>query len=160
MKRLAQLKSLVRLSVTGVRSMLRLVIATVLVFCFISNTQYFYGRRTGLPLHWGPNEISVWEDRSRGIRDALLARNYRSGPIAYMPSGVLHGHPRTKDDDVAWNMLRYVMIPLDVRQDTLDAPYVIEDYSAENAPYALPEGFVGVLDVPGGLTLLQRRPSP
>lgn len=92
----------------------------------------------------------IWEQRLSGIREALRSAGYARGNIGYMPAGVLQGKPRTEREGVDWVQVRYAMIPLNVLQDTLDAPYVVAESSGSL------EGFTTVYDPHNGWVLLQR----
>ena len=74
-----------------------------------------------------------------------------SGNIGYMPAGVLQGKRRTEREDVDWVQVRYAMIPLNVLQDSLDAPYVIAESS-----HAV-DGFETIYDGGNGWILLQKK---
>ena len=102
--------------------------------------------------------VVVWENRLIGVRDALLKVHYLGGDVGYITAGVLQGSPRTTGENTNWVQARYVMIPWNLLQDTLAAPYVIADFSGSEAPPELPAGFVMLYDSRDGLVLLQRTP--
>jgi hypothetical protein len=104
----------------------------------------------------GKDDVSLWEARLTGIEAALIRAHYRSGDIGYMPAGVLKGHPRTPTEDINWAIARYVLIPLNVKQDSLDSPFVIADFSGET-DRQIPEGFTSVYEEPDGLVLMKKQ---
>ena len=142
-----------------VRSRLRLVIAIVLVASAFGNIWRFHENLAALPPRGSDGRV-VWENRLRGIREALIAAHYVGGDIGFMPAGILKGRPRTPQEDVNWVLARYAMIPLNLRQDTLDAPFVIEDFSGSQGAAEIPPGFAALYNAQDGLILLQRKPSP
>jgi hypothetical protein len=93
----------------------------------------------------------MWEHRLAGIRGMLTKVKYTSGNIGYMPAGVLQGNRRTEREDVDWVQVRYAMIPLNVLQDSLDAPYVIAESSRAV------DGFETIYDGGNGWILLQKK---
>jgi hypothetical protein len=102
------------------------------------------------------DDVVVLEDRLRFVRDALMKAGYWRGDVGYMPAGVLQGHARTQLDDQQWVLVRYVMIPWNVRQDTLDAPYVLLDGTRSSTPVETPEGFTRIYDSANGLVVLKK----
>jgi hypothetical protein len=72
-----------------------------------------------------------------------------------MPAGVLQGRPNTVRDDDQWILTRYVMIPWNVRRDTLDAPYVLVDGTRTSTPVETPAGFAGIYASANGLAVLK-----
>ena len=102
------------------------------------------------------DDVVVLEDRLRFVRDALMKAGYWRGDVGYMPAGVLQGHPRTQRDDQQWVFVRYVMIPWNIRQDTLDAPYVLVDATRSTTPVETPEGFARIYDSANGLVVLKK----
>jgi hypothetical protein len=124
--------------------------ALALVLCGIVNV----GRFAQKALTYPPAETDdrvIWERRLTGIRNALIRVQYTSGNIGYMPAGVLQGKRRTEREDVDWVQVRYAMIPLNVLQDSLDAPYVIAESSNDV------EGFETIYDGRNGLLLLRKK---
>jgi hypothetical protein len=131
-------------------AILRWVAAAVLVACAFVNLAQFIEDIFTIPPRQADDRI-VWEQRLTGIRNALRKANYNSGNIGYMPAGVLQGKERTSREDVDWVQVRYAMIPLNVLQDSLEAPYVIaESSTAVN-------GFETVYDGQNGLILLKKK---
>ena len=129
---------------------LRHLAGLALVLCAIVNIGWFAQR---VVLTYPPRETDdriKWEKRLIGIRNALIRARYTSGNIGYMPSGVLQGKQRTEREDVDWVQVRYAMIPLNVLQDSLNAPYVIAESS-----YPVP-GFETLYEG-DGLMLLQKK---
>ena len=102
------------------------------------------------------DDVVVLEHRMIGIRNTLLGVKYLRGDLGYMPAGVLNGNPRTERESSRWVQARYVMIPWNLLQDSLAAPYVIVDSSLNGAEPRLPEGFVKLYDSGDGLVLLQQ----
>ena len=129
---------------------LRYLAAALVVVCAFVNVGQFIKDVFTFPPRQSDDRI-VWEQRLTGIRNALLKANYTSGNIGYMPAGVLQGNQRTSKEDVDWVQVRYAMIPLNVLQDSLDAPYVIAESSHEV------DGFETVYDGQNGLILLQKK---
>jgi hypothetical protein len=101
------------------------------------------------------DDVAILEDRLRFVRDALMKAGYWRGDVGYMPAGVLQGHPRTVRDDQQWLIVRYVMIPWNIRQDTLGAPYVLLDGTGSSTPVETPEGFTRIYDSANGLVVLK-----
>ena len=132
------------------RSKLRYLAGAVVVVCACVNIAHFTQYVFNLPPRPSDDRI-IWEQRLDGIRDALRKAEYSSGAIGYMPAGVLQGKSRTEREDVDWVQVRYALIPLNVLQDTLDAPYVIAQSSREV------EGFTTVFDAHNGWLLLQKK---
>jgi hypothetical protein len=102
------------------------------------------------------DDAVVLEDRLRFVRDALMKAGYRRGDIGYMPAGVLSGRPRTLEDDKQWAIVRYVMIPWNVRQDSLDAPYILIDGTRTGGIIGPPVGFTQIYDSMSGLVLVRK----
>jgi hypothetical protein len=113
-----------------------------------------------LTLRWvKPREADdtvVLEDHFRYIRDALMKAGYWRGDIGYMPAGVLRGHARTLEDDRQWVLIRYVMIPWNVRQDSLDAPYVLIDGRRTDGITEAPVGFAKIYGSMDGMVLVRK----
>jgi len=104
----------------------------------------------------GKDDVSSWEARLTEIEAALIRAHYRSGDIGYMPAGVLKGRPRTPSEDINWAIARYVLIPLNLKQDSLDPPFVIADFSGET-DRQIPQGFTSVYEEPDGLVLMKKK---
>ena len=100
-------------------------------------------------------DVVILEDRLRFVRDALMKAGYWRGDVGYMPAGVLQGHSRTLRDDQQWVLVRYVMIPWNIRQDTLGAPYVLVDGTRSSSPVETPDGFNKIYDSSNGLVVLK-----
>src|SRR5262249_50604036 len=111
-------------------------------------------------LHWikprEADDVVILEDRLRFVRNALMKAGYWRGDVGYMPDGILHGYPRTISDDQQWVFVRYVMIPWNILQDTLSAPYVLLDGTRSTAPVETPEGFIKIYDSANGLVVLKK----
>ena len=131
------------------RLKLRYLAGVVVIICAILNIAQFTRHIFNLPPRQSDDRI-IWEQRLDGIRNALRKAGYTSGDIGYMPAGVLMGKARTEREDVDWVQVRYAMIPLNVLQDNLDAPYVIAE-----STHSL-EGFTTLHDGGNGWILLQR----
>jgi hypothetical protein len=128
----------------------RYLAGLALVLCAIVNVGWFAQH---VLLTYPPRETDDrirWEKRLTGIRNALIRVSYNGGDIGYMPAGVLQGKQRTEREDVDWVQVRYAMIPLNVLQDSLNAPYVIAESS-----YPV-EGFETIYEG-NGLMLLQKK---
>ena len=134
----------------SIRSNLRYLAGILLVVCSCINIAHFVQYVSNLPPRQSDDRI-IWEQRLTGIRDALRKAGYTTGNIGYMPAGVLQGRPRTGREDVDWVQVRYAMIPLNVLQDTLDAPYVVAESSGGL------DGFTTLYDAHNGWVLLQRK---
>jgi hypothetical protein len=129
---------------------LRYLAALAVVVCAFLNV----GRFIEIAFTFPPRETDdriIWEQRLMGIRGALIRARYTSGNIGYMPAGVLQGKKRTEREDVDWVQVRYAMIPLNVLQDSLDAPYVIAESSHGV------DGFETVFDGGNGWLLLEKK---
>lgn len=100
--------------------------------------------------------VVVWEDRLRYFRNELMKAGYFRGDVGYMPGGVLQGGTRTLAEDIDWVQARYVMIPWNLLQDNMNAPYVIVDFSRRGGPFEIPPAFIKVYDSKDGLTLLRK----
>jgi hypothetical protein len=131
------------------RARLRYVLGVALVLCACVNIGQFAHDVFNLPPRQSDDRI-IWERRLDGIRDALRKEGYTSGPIGYMPAGVLQGKPRTEREDVDWVQVRYALIPLNVLQDTLEAPYVIAETSGGV------DGFATIYNPNNGWVLLKK----
>ena len=129
---------------------LRYLAAFVLVVCGAVNVGRFIEHVYTFPPRQTDDRI-IWEQRLIGIRNALTKAKYNSGNIGYMPAGVLQGRQRTDREDVDWVQVRYAMIPLNVLQDSLDAPYVISESSRGV------DGFETIYDAGNGWILLQKK---
>jgi hypothetical protein len=132
------------------RPKFRYIAGVALVLCACVNIGQFTRHVLSLPPRQSDDRI-IWEQRLDGIRDALRKANYNSGSIGYMPAGVLQGKPRTEREDVDWVQVRYALIPLNVLQDSLNAPYVIAESSSAV------DGFIKVYDARNGWVLLQKK---
>jgi hypothetical protein len=131
------------------RSKLRHLTGFVVVVCACVNIGQFAHYVFDLPPRHLDDRI-IWEQRLDGIRDVLRKAGYNTGPIGYMPAGVLQGKPRTEREDVDWVQVRYAMIPLNVLQDTLEAPYVIAETSEDV------QGFATIYNSDNGWVLLKK----
>ena len=129
---------------------LRYLAAAFLVVCAFVNVGQFIEDVFTFPPRESDDRI-IWEQRLTGIRNALRKVDYNSGNIGYMPAGVLQGNRRTDREDVDWVQVRYAMIPLNVLQDSLDAPYVIAESSRDV------DGFETAYDGHNGWILLQKK---
>jgi hypothetical protein len=106
------------------------------------------------------DDAAIAEDRLRFIRDALMKAGYWRGNIGYMPEGVLSGHARTNADDTQWAVVRYVLIPWNVVQDSLEPPFVLVDARRTGRETETPQGFTKVYDSRDGLTLFRKLRTP
>ena len=132
------------------RSNLRYIAGIIVVVCATLNIGQFARYVFNLPPRQSDDRI-IWEQRLDGIRNALRKAGYNSGDIGYVPAGVLQGTARTEREDVDWVQVRYAMIPLNVLQDSLEAPYVIAESTHEV------EGFTTFYDGSNGWILLQKK---
>jgi hypothetical protein len=140
----------------GVRRVLRFVAACLLAGTIILNLTGFSESVNQLP-NRDLDEIFLWENYLTPIRIALLTAQYRDGIVGYMPGNVLRGHPHTDRESIDWALVRFVMIPWRVVQDTIDAPFVIVDFRGQDPD--IPAGFRTLYQSPEGLFLLKRSPS-
>ena len=138
------------------RSLLSLVVAIVIVAVACANIWRFTENVAKLPPREADGRV-IWENRLGEIQRKLLAARYTSGDIGFMPGSVLRGQQRSVQDDVNWVLARYVLIPLNVKQDSMDAPYVIADFSGSAGPPQIPDGFIQAYDAHDGLLLLRRQ---
>ena len=134
------------------RSALCRLATVVLVAVACVNIWHFNQYVSNLPPRASDDRI-IWERRLSGIRVALWKAGYHSGNVGYMPAGVLKGNPRTSRENVDWVQVRYAMIPLNVLQDTLEAPFVVAEFPGDL------DGFSTLYDARNGLVLLQRKPQ-
>src|SRR5262245_1220581 len=134
----------------SLRARLAYVAGVFLILSSVVNLWHFNSYVANLPSRESDHRV-IWENRLSGIRNALKMAGYNSGNIGYMPAGVLKGKPRTEREDVDWVQVRYAMIPLNVLQDSLDAPFVI----AESTQAV--EGFTTLYDGRNGWVLLQKK---
>ena len=102
------------------------------------------------------NDVVILEDRYRFIRDSLMKEKYWRGDVGYMPAGVLSGHARTLMDDQQWALVRYVMIPWNVLQDSLGPRYIILDGTRTTEPIQTPQGFTKIYESMNGLIVLKK----
>jgi len=102
------------------------------------------------------DDVVVLEQRMIGVRNALLEVRYRGGDLGYMPAGVLNGNSKTDAESARFVQASYVMIPWQLREDTLAAPYVIVDSSLDRAEIHIPDGFTKLYDSGDGFVLLQK----
>jgi hypothetical protein len=124
--------------------------ALALVLCGFVNVARFAQHALTFPPRETDDRI-IWERRLTGIRNELIRVQYTSGDIGYMPAGVLQGKRRTEREDVDWVQVRYAMIPLNVLQDSRDAPYVIAESSHDV------DGFETIYNGLNGLLLLRKK---
>jgi hypothetical protein len=140
--------------ITTMRAPLETIIIGILVCASIINLARFFENTMGMPPREA-QDVGIWEKRLLGIRGALIRAGYGSGDIGYMPINVFKGSRMTTQEDINWVMTRYVMIPLNVRQNTMDVPFVIFDYTGTAQP-EVPTGFVTEFDSVDGLLLLRK----
>lgn len=151
------LHTLLRAPHTTMRAALETIVVGILVCASILNLSRFLGNASALPPREA-QEVAIWENRLSGIRGALIRASYRSGDIGYMPISVFKGSRMTMQDDINYVVIRYVMIPLNVHQNTMDAPFVIFDSTGMPHP-EIPNGFVTEFDSMDGLLLLRKVPA-
>jgi len=128
--------------------------AAIAVFAFLNLWHLNQSLRWVKPRE--ADDIVILEDRLRFVRDALMKAGYWRGDVGYMPAGVLQGYPRTINDNQQWVTVRYVMIPWNILQDTLSAPYVLVDGTRSKTPVQTPEGFIRIYDSTNGLVVLKK----
>jgi hypothetical protein len=131
------------------RSILCYAAGIVVVVISCVNVLHFNGYVSNLPPRH-LDERFIWEQRLAGIRAVLSEAGYNKGDVGYMPAGVLQGHPRTDREVVDWIQVRYAMIPLNVVQDTLEAQFVVAEFSGDL------EGFTKLYDARNGWALFRR----
>lgn len=109
------------------------------------------------------DDVVVLEDRLRFVRDALMKAGYWRGDVGYVPAQLLlanrQGNRMTAIDDQQWALVRYVMIPWNVLQNSLNTPFVLVDGTRTAAPVQTPDGFVKVYDSMNGLVLVKKLSS-
>ncbi len=131
-----------------------LVSGAIVVAAGLNLWSFIYQASTLKPRREEPVVIS--ESRIIGVRDALLKAHYLHGDVGYIPGRVLEGGARTIEEDTDWLHFRYGMIPWNLVQDTLNAPFVVLDFTRWTDPAELPSGFVAVYESGDGLILLRR----
>jgi hypothetical protein len=139
-----------------IRSKLQYITAAIIVIIALINVGAFIQHFTAMPPRQSDG-MTVQENRFRWIRVSLLGAHYSSGNVGYMPAGVLEGRARRPEEDVTWVEGRYAMIPFNLQQDTLDAPFVILDVSGSKGSANIPDGFSTVYGPVDGLILLERK---
>jgi hypothetical protein len=102
------------------------------------------------------DDVVVWEDRLRFVRNELMKADYRIGDVGYMPIGVFLGNTPTSSEEAHWVQARYVMIPWNLVPDTLDSPYVLFDLTGTSRALPVVDGFHPLYNSGDGLLLLQR----
>ena len=73
----------------------RLVEAALMAVAFVNLWQVNQTLRSAKP--HDADEMIVWEDRLRFVRDGLMKAGYFRGDVGYMPAGFLNGRARTRD---------------------------------------------------------------
>src|SRR5262245_37747291 len=68
------------------------------------------------------NEIVNWEKLWQPIHDELIRVGYTIGDLGYASPRALRGEPVSADESVRRVQLYYVVIPLNLVQNKLDAP--------------------------------------
>jgi hypothetical protein len=136
---------------------LRLAASTFVVIVAFVNLWRFNWNNSYLQLR-AEDEVVIWEDRLRGVRDTLMKAKYWQGDVGYVRATTLKGHDTTADDDKNWSQVRYVMIPWNVLRHSMEAPYVIADFSGVSGPSDYPASFTKLYESEDGLVVLQRTP--
>jgi hypothetical protein len=134
-----------------------LVAAALVVTAFLNLWQLNQTLRWVKPRE--ADAVVIWEDRLRFIRNELMKADYWRGEVGYMPAGVLQGRRRTDDDHNSWVQARYVMIPWNLSQDSLAAPYVVVDATRSAPPPEVPAGFTTLYQSKDGIVLLRKLPA-
>ncbi len=98
------------------------------------------------------DERVIWEQRLAAIQSVLISAGYRNGDVGYLPAGALKGQT-TAREEVDWVHVRYTMIPLNVLYNTVEAPFVVAQFTGEVA------GFTKLYDPGNGWALYQRKSS-
>jgi len=137
-----------------IRAVRFLISVAIVVVAFLNLSHLNQGLRGLKPRE--ADDVVILEDRLRFVRDALMKAGYWRGDVGYMPAGVLQGYPRTINDNQQWVTVRYVMIPWNILQDTLSAPYVLVDGTRSKTPVQTPEGFIRIYDSTNGLVVLKK----
>jgi hypothetical protein len=111
------------------------------------------------------DEVSVIEDRYRGIRNMLNVVGYPRGPILFFTNGELKLERIPSENQKRWAEAQYVMVPwilihngrtaAQVPVDT-DAPFAIGDFGAPEL-VEIPEGLVKIYDTQRGVVLFRRK---
>ena len=128
--------------------------ASIVVLAFLNLWQVTQTLRWVKPRE--ADDVVVLEDRLRFVRDALMKGGYWRGNVGYMPAQFLHGDRLSPRDDQQGVLVRFVMIPWNVLQNTLDAPYVLVDGTRTTTPIQIPDGFTKVYDSMNGLVLVKK----
>ena len=131
-----------------------LIAAALVVTAFLNLWQLNQTLRGVKPREADP--VVIWEDRLRFIRNELMKADYWRGEVGYMPAAVLQGRPRTDDDHNSFVQARYVMIPWNLLQDSLAAPYVLVDATRTAPPAEPPAGFAEIYKSMDGLVLFRK----
>jgi hypothetical protein len=103
------------------------------------------------------NRTVVWEKRFEPIREVLHSARYRMGDLGYVTARGLRGEPVSDAEFINRAELYYVVIPWNLIQNTVDAPYVIGDFTFNEPTPELPQGLVKVFDPGNGLILFRGR---
>jgi hypothetical protein len=107
-----------------------------------------------------PREVTNvvgWEKRWEPIRDELIRSKYRTGDLGYVTARGLRGEPVTDAEFNNRAELYYVVIPLNLIQNTIDTPFVLGDFTFNEPMPELPDGVVKVFDPGNGLVLFRGR---
>lgn len=132
-----------------------LVSASIVVVAYLNLWQLNQTLRWVKPRE--ADDVVVLEDRLRFIRNALMKAGYWRGDVGYMPAAVLNGAAPTARNEQVWTQVRYVMIPWNVVQDSLNPPYVLVDSTGVAQPVEIPAGFGKIYDSKDGLMLLKKQ---
>jgi hypothetical protein len=100
------------------------------------------------------SEVAGFEKLWEPFQAYLTTVDYRIGDLGFVSSTSLAGGGITEEENIHRSQLYYVVIPLNLVPNKLDAPYIVADF-LRTRPGTLPPGFVEVYDPGNGLVLLK-----
>ena len=135
------------------RSALKSAVQIGLIAVACWNVQAFTSMVLKLPSR-GVYDVVGWEKAWEPIHVWLQSVGYDLGDIGYVTARSLRGEPPSEIETAHRVELYYVVIPLNLRQNRSDTPYVLGDFTF-GRPTELPTGLVEVYDPGNGLVLLE-----
>ena len=99
-------------------------------------------------------DIEGWERLWEPMQSYLMTAGYRIGDLGFVSSTSLRSGTLTAEDVQHRIYLYYAVIPLNLIENKLDAPYVVGDFM-RGKPDTLPPGLIEVFDAGNGLVLLK-----
>jgi hypothetical protein len=102
------------------------------------------------------DDVVVLERRLIGVRNTLLGIPYKGYDLGYMSASALNGQPGSDRNSARFIQTRYAMIPWNVMDNSMAAPFTIVDAVGESAEPPIPDGFTAIYNSGDGLVLLQR----